>query len=1062
MILLAVALTAGQAGAGQKTWANIGTDYNTGGNWTGGLPGTGDYASFPNQAVTNQPNLSAGITNQQVAFGGSGWILSSSGGAKLTLTSTGNGTAGGTGSALNGGTYNNTISAAIVLGAASGSTQRIYIGNLTSARLTISGNISEATGPVTVAVEDSYVSAIQLSGSNTFTGGLKSENGPVLELGSSSAVPAAGTFTFGRSNGSNNGGVLRSSDNSLKRISAPFVLYAAPATDRLTIGGVSGGGGQHGSIVFGGTGTLSGDTAILVPSADGTDVSAAAFEGNIGESGGSRGLTLIGGHNNQGYRGYTFLLGTNTYSGQTVLFASHAANPVAMGNLGGACVINSLADAGTACSLGQPTGDNAVIALSMGTQAAAASFWPDGTLRYIGTGHSSSRPFQFGTNLATNGNAACYLRLDASGTGALNLNGNMTIADNTGTTTRVVMFTGISTNDNTFGGVIPATPTQTSALTKNGRGTWVLSGANTFNGALTTDSGRLILDYANSTTIVPTNTALTLGGGTLELRGKSSGASAQTIGTVTTTASTGPSAIRVNQDGGTGTALISGALTRNVNSVLLFDLSGSAGSSATVGTSLITPNGGILIRDSAGRVDYAKNTGADTAIFALTAATDLPANANNSAVDYRLTGSQTVTGTAMRVRTLRIAPSSAGQSLTLSPATPTANFQVAAGGGILFAGGYDFTINQTGTGAIADGTAVDNDAVIHHFGAGKLTLAVKLAGNSNSVANANAIVGLFGTGLIDWTTRCNGGGDILLGGVTVRNSGSGGALLDTTATGAGAGNVVLTGGAVLELTDTDCTRNMGTAAGAIQWTGDGGFSAYGAARAVRLNNGVASITWPNLWSASQFVPANNALILGSPYSDNTVDFQNGLFFGCQQRVVRVLDGVSPANMDAKLSGALTGRYGGGLVKEGPGTLEITGTNNTYEGDTWVREGTLRVSNGGGEGTGSGRVTVYAGAAISGTGTVNRLTFQSGGVLKPYTIGGVLSAIRVTGTADLSSGTLDLSGAGSLSGGDQTLVRCGSRNGVFAAVTGLPGGCSIQYTDTAVVLKNASGTVLMVQ
>ena len=1061
MMLVVIALSAGPAGAAAKYWANSGTDYNTGSNWTGGLPGTGDYAAFTNALVANQPNLSAGITNQQVSFGSSGWVLSGSAGAKLTLTSTGNGTAGGTGAALNGGTYNNTISAAIVLGAAASSTQRIYIGNLTSARLTISGNISEATGPVTVAVEDSYASAIQLSGTNIFTGGLKSENGPVLELGSSSAVPAAGTFTFGRSNGSNNGGILRSTDNFLKRISAPFVLYAAPSTDRLVIGGVAGGGGQHGSIVFGGTGTLSGDTAILVSSADGTDVSAVAFEGNIGESGGSRGLTLIGGHNTQGYRGYTFLLGTNTYSGQTILFTSHAANPVAMGNFGGACVINSLADAGTACSLGQPTGDNAVIALSMGTQAAAASFWPDGTLRYIGTGHSSSRPFQFGTTLATNGNAACYLRLDASGTGALNLSGNMAIADNTGTTTRVVMFTGISTNDNTFGGVIPATPTQTSALTKNGRGTWVLSGVNTFNGALTADSGRLILDYANSTTIVPATTALTLGGGTLELRGKSSGASTQTIGAVTTTASTGPSAIRINQNGGSGTALITAGITLNANSALLFDLNGSSNSSATVSINLTAPNARILIRDNSGRVDYAKNTGADTAISALTATTDLPANANSGGNDYKLTGSQTLTGTAMRVRTLRIEPSGAGQSLTLSPATPTANFQIAAGGGILFAGDYDFTINQTGTGAIADGTAADNDAVIHHYGAGKLTLAVKLAGNSTTSGNTSALAGLFGTGLIDWTTRCNGGGDIVLGGVTVRNSGAGGALLDTTATGAGSGNLVLTGGAVLELTDTNCTRNVGNTAGAIQWTGDGGFSAYGAARAVRLNNGAGSITWPNLWSASQFVPANNALILGSPYSDNTVDFQNGLFFGCQQRVVRVHDGVSSTNVDGRLSGALTGRYGGGLIKEGSGTLEITGTNNTYEGDTWVREGTLRVNNGSGEGAGSGRVTVFAGAAISGSGTVNRLTLSSGGKLKPFAVGGVVSALKVTGAADIANGTLDLSEVTSPANEDQVLLQCESLNGEMT-VTGLPGGRSIQYTPTSVVLKNAPGTVLMVR
>jgi len=56
-----------QANAADKTWANTGTDYNTGANWTGGLPGTGDAALF-SSAVTNQPVLSGAIQRGNFYF----------------------------------------------------------------------------------------------------------------------------------------------------------------------------------------------------------------------------------------------------------------------------------------------------------------------------------------------------------------------------------------------------------------------------------------------------------------------------------------------------------------------------------------------------------------------------------------------------------------------------------------------------------------------------------------------------------------------------------------------------------------------------------------------------------------------------------------------------------------------------------------------------------------------------------------------------------------------------------------------------------------------------------
>jgi len=66
-----------------------------------------------------------------------------------------------------------------------------------------------------------------------------------------------------------------------------------------------------------------------------------------------------------------------------------------------------------------------------------------------------------------------------------------------------------------------------------------------------------------------------------------------------------------------------------------------------------------------------------------------------------------------------------------------------------------------------------------------------------------------------------------------------------------------------------------------------------------------------------------------------------------------------------LSGPISG---GGLVKDGPGSLLLSGENN-YAGPTVVQAGTLQVGNFNGSATGSGAITVAAGALLKGQGTV---------------------------------------------------------------------------------------------
>jgi fibronectin-binding autotransporter adhesin len=89
-------------------------------------------------------------------------------------------------------------------------------------------------------------------------------------------------------------------------------------------------------------------------------------------------------------------------------------------------------------------------------------------------------------------------------------------------------------------------------------------------------------------------------------------------------------------------------------------------------------------------------------------------------------------------------------------------------------------------------------------------------------------------------------------------------------------------------------------------------------------------------------------------------------------------------------GDTSGTFGGarGLTKLGTGSLELTNAN-TYTGNTLVSAGTLLVNNTSGSGTGTGDLTVAAGATLGGTGTVGGSTTIDG-ILSPGNSPGVLS------------------------------------------------------------------------
>ncbi|WP_207910680.1 beta strand repeat-containing protein [Chthoniobacter flavus] len=532
--------------------------------------------------------------------------------------------------------------------------------------------------------------------------------------------------------------------------------------------------------------------------------------------------------------------------------------------------------------------------------------------------------------------------------------------------------------------------TATAGLVKSSSNTVVLSGTNTYTGTTTINSGRLVLDYSGGATVLPTTDAVNLSGGGLEVLGGSS-PKAITLGVLQTTANSGLDTLTVDAN----TALTMASFTRGSGTALLIDLS-APGSSLAFTTAAGGVNGvitgaagggnaAVTVKDSSGRYDFAA-PGAGNTITSLKATTSLPASGSSSAANYILpaNGNTLALSASETVGTLRIDTTAAGGTLDLNGKTLSFNLL-----GFLMDGSNDFTITNTGTGGGLTGL---NGVFIYQYGTGKLTLNAPVTGPQTF---------FMGTGLIDWTGAAGNAGANWLLGLTLRLDGTGMTSNNSVPNGNGTGVLNLGNNGILELTSSDFTRAVGSGNNLVTFlAGGGGFSAFGADRAVNLGGAGAALTW----GSGGFLASGNKLILGSPYANATVDFQNPLNLNGGNQTVEV-QSPNITGVGGKISGAITGT-GGSLSKTGQGILNLSGAN-TYTGQTFVKAGTLLVS---GSISGSSAVNVSSGAELklTGAGTVTAGTLGLSDSSKLSLEVGSLTAttISLTGNASLS-GTITL-------------------------------------------------------
>lgn len=440
-------------------------------------------------------------------------------------------------------------------------------------------------------------------------------------------------------------------------------------------------------------------------------------------------------------------------------------------------------------------------------------------------------------NLAgTTGSATIYA--NQAGSDAVTLNAVV----NSGAGAKTLSLGGTNTANNTITSVL-ANNTANLSISKNGSGTWVLTGVNTYTGATTITNGTLkIVDkFTGPSTdedVLASGSAITFNalgatgeaGGTFEYVGAAGVASTETVGALTVTAGAGT--VKVTAGAGGSAALSFSNLARTAGATVNY-APGAGGTISFVAGGTVT--NGILAAASGGAayqtyngLDWATIISGNVAQYTAYTVDAFPVSGVGGAgINYSQSISAATTGTAS-INTLKLIGGAGNPTITL--------------GGVL---------TLTAKGVLFDNSA--GGATITGSQLGAASVETVIITNGTTAANALTVNSLIGSGTGSLTK--SGTGTLIIGGANTytgnTNINEGTVILSGATASLGvistAGNVTtLRQGATLDINGAGVANTVGI--GALNGAGTITNSGAGTATAGTLAIGTAATTGNGVFS----------------------------------------------------------------------------------------------------------------------------------------------------------------------------------------------------------------------